>query len=83
MDQRYLTRIALKTYQGLVSSTTTIWQCLPFSSTTLRGKQCQHPIAVMGVVDNANTSQLVSLSVHIVGTSGTMWFMKQTNRCYF
>ena len=60
MDQRYLTRIALKTYQGLVSSTTTIWQCLPFSSTTLRGKQCQHPIAVMGVVDNANTSQLVS-----------------------
>ena len=26
-------------------------QCLPFSWTTLRGKQCRHPIAVMGVVD--------------------------------
>ena len=27
------------------------WQCLPFSWTTLRGKHCRHPIAVMGVVD--------------------------------
>ena len=26
-------------------------QCLPFSWTTLRGKNCRHPIAVMGVVD--------------------------------
>ena len=26
-------------------------QCFPFSWTTLRGKHCQHPIAVMGVVD--------------------------------
>ena len=26
-------------------------QCLPFSWTTLRGKYCQHPIAVMGIVD--------------------------------
>ena len=26
-------------------------KCLPFSWTTLRGKHCQHPIAVMGVVD--------------------------------
>ena len=26
-------------------------QCLPFSWTTLRGKYCRHPIAVMGVVD--------------------------------
>ena len=26
-------------------------QCLPFSWTTLRGKHCQHPIAVMGVLD--------------------------------
>ena len=25
--------------------------CLPFSWTTLRGKHCRHPIAVMGVVD--------------------------------
>ena len=24
------------------------WHCLPFSWTTLRGKHCQHPIAVMG-----------------------------------
>ena len=27
------------------------WQCLPFIWTTLRGKHCRHPIAVMGVVD--------------------------------
>ena len=27
------------------------WHCLPFSWTTLRGKHCRHPIAVMGVVD--------------------------------
>jgi hypothetical protein len=27
------------------------WQCLLFSWTTLRGKHCRHPIAVMGVVD--------------------------------
>ena len=27
------------------------WQCLPFSWTTLRGKHCWQPIAVMGVVD--------------------------------
>ena len=26
-------------------------QCLPFSWTTLRGKHCRHPIAVIGVVD--------------------------------
>ena len=37
-------------------STTPVWQwgfrqCLPFSWTTLRGKHCRHPIAVMGVVD--------------------------------
>ena len=33
---------------------TTPWgfrQCLPFSWTILRGKHCQYPIAVMGVVD--------------------------------
>ena len=27
------------------------WQCLPFSWTTLGGKHCRHPIAVMGVAD--------------------------------
>ena len=27
------------------------WQCLPFSWTTLRGKHCRHPTAVMGVID--------------------------------
>ena len=32
-------------------STTPLQQCLPFSWTTLRGKHCRHPIAVMGVVD--------------------------------
>ena len=32
-------------------STSPLWQCLPFSCTTLRGKHCWHPIAVMVVVD--------------------------------
>ena len=34
-------------------------QCLPFSWTTLRGKHCRHPIAVMGVVDTFRLSVLV------------------------
>jgi hypothetical protein len=44
-------------------------QCLPFSWTTLRGKYCRHPIAVIGVVDTfghgqfnaGNTTSLVNL----------------------
>jgi hypothetical protein len=45
----------LDTY-GPNVSTTPLWQwgfrqCLPFSWTTLRGKHCRNPIAVMGVVD--------------------------------
>ena len=27
------------------------WPCFPFSWTTLGGKHCRHPIAIMGVVD--------------------------------
>ena len=43
-------------YHSSNVSTTPLWQwgfrqCLPFSWTTLRGKHCRHPIAVMGVVD--------------------------------
>ena len=34
-----------------VSTTPLRLQCLAFSWTTLGGKHCQHPIAVMGVVD--------------------------------
>ena len=52
-------------YQGpcLNISTTPLWQwgfqqCLPFSWTTLRGKHCRHPIAVMGVVDTFGQSLL-------------------------
>ena len=26
-------------------------KCLPFSWTTLKGKHCRHPVAIMGVVD--------------------------------
>ena len=45
-------------------------QCLPFSWTTLRGKHCWHPIAVMGVVDTfgqcqfraGNTDDLIYLA---------------------
>ena len=32
-------------------STTPLRQCLPFSWTTLRGKHCRHPIAIMRVVN--------------------------------
>ena len=34
-------------------------QCLPFRWTTLRGKNCRHPIAVMGVVDTFGHKELV------------------------
>ena len=39
----------LCTKSGPNVSTIPLRQCLPFSWTTLRGKHCQHPIAVMGV----------------------------------
>ena len=32
------------------------WQCLNFSCTTLKGKYCWHPIAIMGVVDTLRPS---------------------------
>ena len=35
-------------------------QCLPFSWTTLRGKHCRHPIAVMGVVDTFGHGLMLS-----------------------
>jgi hypothetical protein len=40
------------------------WQWLPFSWTTVRYKHCQHPIAVVGVVD---TFGLGSPSSDLVG----------------
>ena len=46
------------TYDRNVSTTPLrqwgFWQCLPFSWTTLGGKHCRHPIAIMGVVDYGN-----------------------------
>ena len=36
-------------------------QCLPFSWTTLRGKHCWHPIAVMGVVDTVRLYLVVKI----------------------
>ena len=33
-------------------------QCLSFSWTTLRGKHCRHPIAVMGVVDTVGPADI-------------------------
>ena len=55
-------------------------QCLPFSWTTLRGKHCRHPIAVMGVVD---TFELDPSLKHCFGRkffrefSNTFYFVKQ------
>ena len=39
-------------------------QCLPFSWTTLRGKRCWHPIAVMGVVDTFEQSHWATVSLN-------------------
>ena len=36
-------------------------QCLPFSWTTLRGKHCRHPIALMGVVDTFGQYQIIDI----------------------
>ena len=41
------------------------WQCLPFSWTTLRGKHCQHPITVMGVVDTFELGQAIYKNFYI------------------
>jgi hypothetical protein len=35
------------------------WQCLPFSWTTLRGKDCRHTIAVMGVVEKLDSQKKI------------------------
>ena len=48
-------QLIIKSGQGPNVSTTPLLQwgfrkCLPFSWTTLIGKHCRHPIAVMGVV---------------------------------
>ena len=42
------------------------WQCLHSSSTTLGGKHCWHPIAVMGVVE------LVDMFGHCLETAGLL-----------
>ena len=41
------------------------WQCLHFSWTTLRGKHCRHPIAVMGVVDTFGQYSIVQCSARL------------------
>ena len=49
-------------------STTPLWQwgfrqCLPFSWTTLEGKHCRHPIALMVVVVMLEQNQLNSRAI--------------------
>ena len=44
-------------------------QCLPFSWTTLRGKHCQHPIAVMRVVDTFGPCMPVCTDITASGFS--------------
>ena len=46
-------------------STTPLWpwgfrQCLLFSWTTIKGKHCRHPIAIMGVVDTFGLCLVIS-----------------------
>ena len=50
-------------------------ECLPFSWTTLRGKHCRQPIAVMGVVDTFGPCWTHR-------TAGTYWFLDGKNLCH-
>ena len=67
----YFIGIKLKMY-GPIVSTTPLRQCLPFSCTTLRGKHCRHPIAVMGVVNTFGHGLAVMLSIPRMTTSKTI-----------
>ena len=51
-------------------------QCLPFSWTTLRGKHCRHPIAVMGVVDTFEHRLLLYLENHGVSSEYLNFFFR-------
>ena len=50
-------------------------QCLPFSWTTLRGKHCRHPIAVMGVVDTFGPA---NLGIFLTQRAGHSYFGADT-----
>ena len=67
-------------------------QCLPFSWTTLRGKQCRHPIAVMGVVAEQIASLMAICSLVQVnkkfdavstGWSNQFWLLLWGLRFFF
>ena len=49
-------------------------QCLPFSWTTLRGKNCRHPVAIMGVVDTFGPYQK-----HIIEQGSCVGHMYEKN----
>ena len=57
-------------------------QCLPFSWTTLGGKHCRHPIAVMGVVDTFRhcflciQNSLMTFFVNPVDSFTRVWLTK-------
>ena len=62
------------------------WQCLPFSWTTLRGKHCRHPIAVMGVVDTFGkytllVPKLLVFIDHTIALTVYHWQIIRYNRC--
>ena len=57
LEEAEFTRMYLQPHYG--------WgfrQCLPFSWTTLTGKHCRHPIAVLGVVDMLGLYPMLHLS---------------------
>ena len=60
-------------------------QCLPFSWTTLRGKNCQHPIAVMGVVDTFGQWEFSTVSADwaVFGSTDFFAIFLIANICYF
>ena len=59
-------------YNSIMAMQWGFQQCLPISWTTLRGKHCRHPIAVMGVVGKFRHGLAVMLSIPRMTTSKTI-----------
>ena len=68
--------------QRIYNAITTM-QCLPFSWTTLRGKHCWHPIAVMGVVNTFEDHQFVVRQIHaLIQIRSLTLHLKVADRCF-
>ena len=57
-------------------------QCLPFSWTTVRGKDCRHPIVVMGVVDTFELYVLLNETCQNSGLYGMLNHMSMYKQSF-